>query len=340
MRSTRRPEPNLRRRVRARMLCGLLTLLSIAVTPPVSAAEGYLPCQPQASSVKRDVVGVIDTSTLLLDDGSHVVLTGILPPAPTDSPAPTGIWPPEQEALSELKRLLRQRNAIIVPGSNRKDRYGRHPAQVFISSGKSYLWLQAEMIRRGAARADVARLAPACARVLVALETIAREERKGLWRHAAYRMRQANDARQLMRYRSTFQIVEGRVHRIARVRNRIYINFSKDWRRDFTIGLTTRTLKKLSAEGFALDKLEGRHVRVRGWIERRGGPFIQLRAGPQLEIVPPATSPEGAPPPAPFPSSLLERTPPAASEPPPERGNTPPAEKSRPVEHPPDGIDL
>ena len=34
------------------------------------------------------------------------------------------------------------------------------------------------------------------------------------------------------------QIVRGTVYRVARVRSRVFINFGRNWRKDFTAGLT------------------------------------------------------------------------------------------------------
>jgi micrococcal nuclease len=46
--------------------------------------------------------------------------------------------------------------------------------------------------------------------------------------------------------------------------------------------------------------LEGRRVRVRGWIERRAGPAIEVRHPSQIEIVEEGEAAEGAEPPLPM----------------------------------------
>jgi hypothetical protein len=41
----------------------------------------------------------------------------------------------------------------------------------------------------------------------------------------------------------------------------------------------------LEAAGIALKSLENRRVRVRGWVEARGGPRIELFRAGQIEVL-------------------------------------------------------
>jgi len=296
---------------------GVIAILAAAGT---SAAQDR--CAPQPS-VSRSVVAVTDSRSIKVDDGTEVYLQGILPPSPTDLGTASRTWASEHRTLQTLERIVQGQTVAIARTSRATDRYGRVPAHLFIrgDSGANG-WLQAELVRRGAARVDVSGLSAPCAKLLLALEDYAREKRIGLWNEAAYDIKSAEQPWALLRFRGTFQLVEGRIFGVARIKNRVFINFAEDWRKDFTIGLNRKTARTLAESGLDLDALKGRTVRVRGWIESRGGPFIYLKSREQLQVLPEAPLPANEDRARPFPSNLL----PDAS--PPESG-TPLQSRSR-----------
>jgi hypothetical protein len=118
---------------------------------------------------------------------------------------------------------------------------------------------------------------------LLAHERVAREARIGLWSHAAYATRRALRPRAVLRRRNTYQIVEGRVARVAPTKSRTYLNFGTDWRSDFTAGIDARLLRANPEWAKSLAALEGRRIEVRGWIEYRNGPFINVEDPSQIE---------------------------------------------------------
>ena len=64
-----------------------------------------------------------------------------------------------------------------------------------------------------------------CAAELLAAERAAREARLGVWAEAAYAVRAAEPSAALLRHLATFQLVEGRVVRVATTRGSVYLNF-------------------------------------------------------------------------------------------------------------------
>ena len=64
----------------------------------------------------------------------------------------------------------------------------------------------------------------------------------------------------------------------------IYVNFGRRWTEDFTVTISKRNERSFTAAGFELKKLAGRRVRVRGWIEERGGPWIEAARPEQIEF--------------------------------------------------------
>ena len=64
---------------------------------------------------------------------------------------------------------------------------------------------------------------------------------------------------------------------------RIYLDFGSDWRSDFTVVVPPRLAGKTPEDIAKILSLRGARVRVRGWIERRYGPAIEVRDLAEIE---------------------------------------------------------
>ena len=64
----------------------------------------------------------------------------------------------------------------------------------------------------------------------------------------------------------------------------IYVNFGRRWSEDFTVTVLKRNERRFITAGLELKKLAGRHVRVRGTVEERGGPWIEASRPEQIEL--------------------------------------------------------
>ena len=117
---------------------------------------------------------------------------------------------------------------------------------------------------------------------LLLMERRARLERRGLWSLPAFRVRNPDETWDDI---DSFQIVEGRVVAIATVRGRTYLNFGRDWRRDFTLSASGKVRRLFAKAGLDLEALERRRVRARGWITLRNGPMIEISHPEQLEVL-------------------------------------------------------
>ena len=69
----------------------------------------------------------------------------------------------------------------------------------------------------------------------------------------------------------------------------IYVNFGRRWSEDFTVTIAKRNERAFSAAGLEPKSLRGRRVRVRGWIEERGGPWVEAARPEQIEVLRRAT---------------------------------------------------
>jgi hypothetical protein len=228
---------------------------------------------------------------VLLDDASEVRLIGALAPRAPGMRPDAPDWPPEAAAIEALSALVLGRSVELANAGRRRDRYGRLLAHLFIDrDGGERVWVQGELLKGGHARAYGLPGSFACMREMLAHERVARAARAGLWSNGAYRTRSALRPGTLMRYRNTYQLVEGQLVRVAPTKARTYLNFGADWRRDFTAGIDAGVLRANPEWAKTLSALEGRRVEVRGWIEYRNGPYVNVEDPSQIAVVE-----EGAP---------------------------------------------
>ena len=105
--------------------------------------------------------------------------------------------------------------------------------------------------------------------------------RRGIWADPFYHVLEPEEAADHL---DTFQLVEGEVRNVAVVRGRAYLNFGSDWRTDFTVAIEPADLRRFRDAGVDPRGMEGRRVRVRGWIKSMNGPMIQATHPEQIEI--------------------------------------------------------
>ena len=115
---------------------------------------------------------------------------------------------------------------------------------------------------------------------MLQLDQAARRAQRGIWGHAFYRIRSAENLRGDI---NTFQLVEGRVRAVATVKRRTYLNFGDDWRRGFMIMVAGEDRRRFDARRLAA--LDGRLIRVRGWLRWRNGPMIDATHPEQIEVL-------------------------------------------------------
>ena len=228
---------------------------------------------------------IVDGDTLVLEDGLEVRLVGIqAPKLPLGRPN-FQAWPLAEQAKAALSGLALGREIRLAYGGRRMDRHGRLLAQLYGSSGGgAEFWIQGALLEAGMARvysfADNRTLVPE----MLALEARARAQRRGIWAHPYYAIRDpvAADA-----HIGSFQLVEGRVLEAAVVRGRAYLNFGADWREDFTITLAPDVRRRFEAEGIDPRDYQAAHVRVRGWLKSFNGPMIEVTHPEQIEVLAP-----------------------------------------------------
>jgi nuclease-like protein len=243
-----------------------LAALTCALLPGIAAAESLNTCA-MVTVGNATVRGTADDG-IALDDGRIVRLAGI-------EPSENAALPPAGAAII-LKRL-----ATI----GETDRYGRLVAHVFMAEDGAERWLQSDLVGRGLARVSPRVGDAGCARVLWAREQSARAAKLGLWAEPYYVIGKAEDPLGVLKQRGRFALVEGKVLSVRESGATIYVNFGRRWSEDFTVTIAKRNEKLFAAAGLAPKALDGRRVRIRGWIEERGGPWVEAVRPEQIEVM-------------------------------------------------------
>ncbi len=254
-------------------------MAAILAALPLGAAEAPCPLTGGGDGV---VETIPDGATIALEDGTviRLVATIVPPAAPTGRPAEAEIADAAQRWLEETVRGRRIRYAF---DGRRDDRRGRKLAHVFVDGGID--WLQSALVERGLARVDVPADNAGCVAPLLAREKAARETRRGLWATPVGEILPAEPPQRALREAGRFAIVEGKVLSVGERRLRTYLNFGTYWNIDFTVIVAGRDRDRFGEPELTLGSLEGRTVRVRGWVLDDRGPAMAVTHPEQIEIV-------------------------------------------------------
>jgi endonuclease YncB( thermonuclease family) len=241
----------------------------------ITATSAMLVCNAAAQEpCKLTVIGnanvasVRDGRTLLLSDGRELRLAGI---------------EVSDDSRAAIQALAAGHSLRLERLGAERDRYGRVVAFAF--PGDATQSLQRAMLEAGQARVSARIGDKACADDLLSAEKAARAAGRGIWADPNFAPLSAENLARLAALRGQFALVEGKVLSVRESGATIYVNFGRRWTRDFTVIILKRVSRAFTAAGVEPKKLEGRRIRVRGWIEQRGGPVISAEAPEQIEIL-------------------------------------------------------
>jgi endonuclease YncB( thermonuclease family) len=252
--------------LRARVTFTVIAFLAAAVGP---ASAGGCTFEPLGEG---RVTAVIDARSFRLQDGREVRLAGIEPV--TSENRASGV-----EALAAI---LNGRDVSLRGEEDAPDRYGRQTAFVFLVSSETLV--QEKLLAQGAAMVSATVTDKACASLLLAAEAAARRAKQGIWADSAA-IKNTESPGDILAGIGRFTLVEGRVLTVRQAGATTYLNFGRNWTRDFAVTIPRRVLPVLEAAGIAPKSLENRRIRVRGFVEARGGPRIELLRVGQIEIL-------------------------------------------------------
>lgn len=246
-------------------LATTIVLLLSANGPAIAA-----PCWFEPQGEGR-VAAVIDLKTFRLEDGREVRLAGIEPASPDRA-----------KGAAALTAILAGREVTLHGQDDTPDRYGRQPAFVFLEGTESPV--QSELLSRGEALAAANVADKDCAKTLADAEAAARQAKKGTWADPTA-IKNAESPGDILAGIGRFTVVEGKVLSVRQAGATTYLNFGRNWTRDFAVTISRRMIAAFEAAGLAPKSLENRRIRVRGYIEARGGPRIEALLVGQIEML-------------------------------------------------------
>jgi len=239
-------------------------LLVVAAGPADAAGCSFAP------QGEGRVAAIIDARTFRLQDGREVRLAGIEPVA-SNQTSPT----------SALAAVIAGREVKLTGDGDSPDRYGRQPAFVYLEGFDTPV--QSVLLAQGEALVSAEVTDKDCAAILFAAEAEARRAKRGTWADPAA-IKNAESPGDILAGIGRFTVVEGKVLSVRQAGATTYLNFGRNWTRDFAVTISRRTSAAFEAAGLGLKSLENRRIRVRGWVEARRGPRIEVLRVGQIEL--------------------------------------------------------
>lgn len=239
---------------------------------PTSAVAREVPCAGEVIGEGR-VAAATDARTLRLQDGREVRLAAV-----EDTISGVAAKSAQRAALEALAAG----RDIVLRGSREADRYGRIVALAFVQGQEKPI--QAQLLEDGHLAVTAAFDDEECASYLRKSEARARRAKRGVWNEPAA-IKNTEMPGDILAVVGQFVVAEGRVQSVREAGATLYINFGRRWTQDFAVIISRRSMPAFEAAGVPLKSLERRRVRVRGWVEQRGGPRVHASWAGQIEVV-------------------------------------------------------
>ena len=256
-----------------------VSLLMMGSTMNVSIA-----CEGLRDGPKGQVISVTDGDTIVLDSDVRVRMIGIQAPKLPLGRDGFETWPMADEAKTVLENLVLGQQVQVRYGGQEMDRHGRVLGHVFV--GENDTWAQGAMLEAGLARVYSFFDNRFCLDELYKLEAQARVDRVGIWDgEPFYAIRRGDQPAKLLDQLDHYEIVEGRIINADKAGSRVYLNFGTYWKEDFTLVIERQALRLFEQKGIDPLDLEDALVRVRGWIDQRDGPRIEITHPEQIEVL-------------------------------------------------------
>jgi hypothetical protein len=217
----------------------------------------------------------------LSESGEIYSLTGL------DIPDDNDTAPKTQKRLSELTT---GKNCTLYQTRNEKVGRINRMNQILghLTCGKDEVWIQGTLLNEGLARVRTTPENNQLAGMMLILESAARGKKRGLWILPINAPLAQDTATSRI---NSFEVVQGTVYATAQNRDAVFLNFTSDWKTDFSVGIPAKLRRDFSKLRIDLQSLKGKTIRVRGWMRSYNGPYIELDHAEQLEIISSSASP-------------------------------------------------
>jgi endonuclease YncB( thermonuclease family) len=232
----------------------------LAAAGQPAATTATLTC---AAEIIGDVIvaSVIDGRSFVTTDGREVRMVGI-----------------EASDAAALRALIGGKTVRLKGVGQREDRYGRTQAYVYLGD----TLIQQQLLRDGRAYVSSRAGPRPCVDDLFAAEREARQNARGLWADAELRPKSAANRDEILRAKGKFALVEGKVLNVREFGGTIYLNFGRRYTRDFSVAIAQRDARKFAPSP---KQLQDKAILVRGIVEERSGPIIEVSEPQQIELI-------------------------------------------------------
>lgn len=244
----------------------LATISSVTLAGAAAQAACDSPLQGEGQ-----VSAILDARTLRLDDGREVRLSGI--EVPKSAEIAGTAWLREHA----LRQKITLRGIDDAP-----DRYGRQHAFALLDG--SEMTLQSALVGEGHAIVSASPRDRTCTAELREAESRAEGSRLGVWSQPAF-VQEAAATAGILKYIGRFALVEGTILSVRQAGATVYLNFDRRRIQGFAVTVSRRMMASFAAAGMTPATLQGKRVRVRGWISQHGGPRMEARLPSQIEFV-------------------------------------------------------
>lgn len=248
-------------------------LLALHIEPAEAALR---PCQAGLVSSSAAVSRIVDGDTVVLENQQHVRLIGLDTREMNSSNKQDRLW--AQRATDALETMLQNRSVTLLAGADRKDRHGRLLAHLQLADGSD---AAQRLLAEGLAVAVAVGANTACADANLVIETKARADDQGLWKHKG--LWWSDQQARLAKARG-FYLIRSMVTKVFKRGNKINLLLDN--------GLTIKPGKSwpLNRHNTAtlLNGLEKKTIEVRGWLSGRStSPELTLHHPANMTIVRP-----------------------------------------------------
>ncbi len=247
---------------------------SYAFDPPIADFSGAL-----KMTGKAKVVEVINPLTVRLSDDRIIHLTGLdYPDIDFHEPGPLSVT--SQEILKDF--LKGHVVLIYQTPSSKSGRLNRMEHSIaHLVRQKDKVWVQGLLLKLGLARTRTTLYNFELAAEMMELENYARIKEQGLWLNEEYKVLSPELANNKI---DEYAIVEGKVISASMKNNKVYLNFGQNWKKDFTVAISSKDLRKFTKLHIDPKQWGGKTVRVRGWIRDYYGPFMEINHPSRFEL--------------------------------------------------------
>ena len=251
-----------------------------------AAARSEAVC-PSAGAGPATMAAVDPRLELHLADGRRLRLVGLDPAGST--PGDPDLAGTSRAALAAS---LAGKQVIAQPLSDKPDRWGRLPAMAFLEGSPTPGGLTSLAIAAGLGRYLSEPAAHACRDTFLAAETGARSASLGLWHDPYYGVLAVDDRDAFAERSATIVVAEGRLWRVEVGPFRTKLRFAApgESKRGLLVAVVLpKVVKRFEEDGVHFEALIGRTMRLRGLLDLRFGPQVELAGSDALELVPETT---------------------------------------------------